>query len=250
MADKMRIRIIKPGLSSTVQDLGRTGFLSQAVPVSGAMDTYSARIANKCLGNEDEAAVIEFTLSGAEFTADTDLLIAFAGGGSVPQTAGRDLPLNRPLYIPAGTQIRLGNGDNGSRIYLAVAGGWDVPVVLGSRSTFLTAGFGGLEGRALQPGDVLQNGSLSALAEKILASLKNEEMNYARWSLLPGRLPESNGSDIRIIPGPEFNWFDHRSIIYILTKSFTISNKNNRMGYQLEGTSCCAVSVPNCCLPP
>lgn len=231
----MQIRIIKPGLLTTVQDLGRWNYLSQAVPVSGAMDTYSARMANKCVGNDDHAAILEFNLHGAEFIADNNLLIAFSGGGSAPEINGQALPLNRPLFIPAGVHIRMGNSDKGSRMYLAIAGGWNVPVVLGSLSTYVTAGFGGLDGRALKPGDVLQNEAVSALSQKILDALKGNQVNYARWSVLAGGLPDNDYSDIRIIPGREFGWFDHRSIIDILTESFTISNKSNRMGYHLEG---------------
>lgn len=103
----MRIQIIKPGLLSTIQDLGRSQHRSQAVPVSGAMDTLSARIANKAVGNNDDAAVIEFTFADAEFKAQTAILIAYAGDGATLFCNAKVLPPERPIFIPAGTVVQL-----------------------------------------------------------------------------------------------------------------------------------------------
>lgn len=231
----MQIRIIKPGLLSTIQDLGRHHYLSQAVPVSGAMDLLSARLANIAVGNPENAAVIEFTYSGAEFIAETDLLIAFAGDGAVLKTNYRVLPSDRPLFIPAGMIISLAN-NSGSRTYLAVAGGWDVPEVLGSRSTYVTAGFGGLNGRALQSGDMLNSiEPMSDLTQKIIDRLKDPNVNYFKWSLARNSFLPANKKNIRVVPGPEFGWFTGLSLVEFLSAPFTLNMRSNRMGYHLDG---------------
>jgi antagonist of KipI len=180
----MQIRILKPGLMSTIQDMGRYQYLSQAVPVSGAMDRLSACMANKALGNGDNAAVVEFTYADAAFIAETDLLISYAGDGAVLTSEEHQLPAGRPLFILSGTIIKLINAPSGSRIYLAVAGGWDVPEILGSKSTYLAAGFGGLDGRVLQQGDILKNEQrLTDGTKKIWESLKGDKVSYPGWSI-------------------------------------------------------------------
>jgi antagonist of KipI len=221
---------------STIQDRGRYQYLSQGVPVSGAMDTLSARIANKVLGNGDDTAVIEFTYADAEFIAESDLLIAYAGEGAILVAGEQNLPAGRPLAIPAGTTIKLTNNPSGSRTYLAVAGGWDVPEILGSKSTFLTAGFGGLDGRALKKGDVLKNDErLSIGTQKILKSLRNDQVSYPEWSIPRQNFLPVDRKTIRVVPGNEFGWFDDRSIAGFLSAPYTIGRQSNRMGYHLEG---------------
>jgi len=232
----MRITIVKPGLLSTVQDLGRYHYLPQAVPISGAMDTLSARIANKAVGNPDDAAVIEFTQAGAEFTADTDLLIAYAGGGAILSANDQKLPAGRPCFIPAGTLVKLINDEAGIRTYIAVAAGWDVPEVLGSRSTFLTAGFGGLQGRPLKAGDVLSGcKTLSVINNRILNRLKGDKIQYANWSIERRAFFEATDKIIRVIPGHELGWFTGSSIAGFLSTPYAIAQRSNRMGYHLEG---------------
>jgi antagonist of KipI len=234
--NNMQIQIIKSGLLSTVQDFGRRMYLSQAVPVSGAMDTLSARVANKVLGNNDGDAVIEFTYADAEFKADTELLIAYAGDGAILMVGSQKLSAERPIYIPQGTTIKLANNKIGSRTCLAVAGGFDVPEVLGSRSTFITAGFGGLDGRSLKAGDVLVNTpQLSIITQKILTSLKGDELKYTIWSLPRQLLLPADRKIIRVIPAHEFNWFNGQAIVDFLSEPYTVGSNSNRMGYHLEG---------------
>ncbi len=156
----MQVRIVKPGLQTTIQDLGRNQYLPDAVPLSGAMDSLAARIANLAVGNECDAAVIEFTYANAAFYAESDSLIAWSGDGAFFTADDVLLPADRPVFIPQGTLIELKNSLYGSRSYMAIAGGWRVPVQLGSRSTYLSAGLGGFKGRALQSGStsyVLKN---------------------------------------------------------------------------------------------
>jgi antagonist of KipI len=233
---QMWVQVIKAGLLSTVQDIGRTAGLPMAVPVSGVMDAYSARIANKAVGNSGEDAVIEFTYGGAVLKAETDILIAYAGDGAYLQIDKQTLSPSKPMFIPAGGIINLVNKPGGCRTYLAVTGGWDVPDVLGSKSTCLVAGFGGFEGRALQPGDVLfTSGNLSALSQKILNSLKGTVVNCPKWQI-PGRgASSSEGKIIRVIRGHESGWFDEQSVGSFFAEPYRLSLKSNRMGYHLEG---------------
>jgi antagonist of KipI len=230
----MKIRITKPGLLSTVQDMGRYGYLHMAVPVSGAMDTVSARMANICIGNDASDAVIEFTYGDAEFETETSVLIALAGYGATLSVSAHPVPVNKPVFLPAGVRVTLSTGNRGCRSYLAVAGGWDVPGVLGSRSTFLTAGFGGFEGRKLAVNDVLSsNDPLPATAQKILEELSGTDINCTKWSIPQTDLPKIK--TVRVIPAREFTWFNGLSITNFLTEPYTLSLKSSRMGYHLNG---------------
>jgi antagonist of KipI len=233
----MRIKIKKPGLLSTIQDEGRIKFLAQAVPISGALDQLSSRIANKLLGNADNDAVIEFTYGGIKFIAETDCLIALVGHGAFFKTNDIKTPLNRPVFIPQGTQVSIENNTNGSHSYLAVAGGWNVPEVLGSKSTFLTASFGGFEGRQLQENDeLISNQQTSLTTQIILNQLKGENINYTKWSVPPKQFLTNTTSTIRIILGREFDWFDESAIADFLTKPYQLTANCNRMGYHLKGS--------------
>lgn len=223
---------------STIQDMGRRLYLSQAVPVSGPMDMLSAIIANKAIGNDDNAAVIEFTYANAEFEAETDILIACAGDGAVLKYGKKDIPAERPVFIPAGTAVKLTNNIAGSRTYLSVAGGWDVPEVLASRSTYLTAAFGGLQGRALRAGDVLNSvHELNSIAQGILNRLQGNAVSYTHWAIARQLLLPVNRKIIRVVPGREFNWFNGRSVIDFSATPYTLSLRSNRMGYHLEGAT-------------
>lgn len=234
----MRIRIIKPGLLSTVQDLGRWGYLSQAVPVSGAMDTLSARVANIALGNDENAAVIEFTYANAEFITETDLLIAYAGDGAVLSLDIGTIPSDRPVFIPAGTNVKLGNNKVGGRTYLAVAGGWDVPEVLGSRSTFITAGIGGVQGRVLRAGDVLSSVKpVTETTEKMWEVLQTNSPNYTDWGIARWLFLSCDKKTIRVVRANESNWFEERSLNDFFTQPYTLALRSNRMGYHLEGST-------------
>lgn len=234
----MRIRILKPGILSTIQDMGRQLYRTQAVPVSGVMDTLSARIANKVLDNSDDAAVIEFTYANAAFKAESDILIAYAGDSAILQAGTQVIPAERPVFIPAGTQIQLTSNQAGARTYLAVAGGWQVPEVLGSHSTYLLAAFGGLQGRALQAGDVLCNTKhVTGTTKHIWNSLQGLIIRYAGWSLSRYMFLPANRKTIRVVPAQEFTWFNSQSVINFLSASYTLNVQSNRMGYRLEGAA-------------
>lgn len=232
----MRIRIIKPGILSTIQDLGRNLYRSQAVPVSGAMDSLSARVANMAIGNEDNAAVIEFTYADAEFITETDTLIAYAGDGATLQAGDMVIPPEKPVFVPADTSVKLVNNPAGSRTYLAIAGGFDVPEVLGSRSTFITASLGGFEGRNLNAGDVLSNiETLIPTTASIFYRLKGETITYPTWGIARRMFLPADTKRIRVIPAHEFSWFHGLAIVDFLSMPYNLSMNSNRMGYRLDG---------------
>lgn len=233
----MQIRITKPGLLSTIQDMGRKQYLSQAVPVSGAMDMLSARIANKAVGNDDNAAVIEFTYAAAEFVAETDILIAYAGDGALLKTDQQSIPAERPVFIAAHTVIRFINNPAGSRTYVAIAGGFNVAEVLGSRSTYITAAIGGLNGRALQTDDELNSyDTITPVTAHIINQLKSHTVNSANWNLAGQSMLPVDRKTIRVIPAKEFTWFEALSILDFLSNPYKLSLRSNRMGYHLEGS--------------
>lgn len=232
----MRIKIVKPGVLTTVQDLGRHLHLSQAVPVSGAMDTLSARVANIAVGNQPSAAVLEFTYANAEFKTETDVLIACSGEGSHLIVRNTIIPVNKPVFVPANTIVSLTHNALGSCTYLAVAGGWDVPDVLGSKSTCLLARIGGLDGRQLKAGDILDNNNeMESVSQSILNSLKGNPIRYPQWSIPKHRLLPADKKQIRVVPAREFNWFDGASVTGFLSEPYILSLNSNRMGYHLDG---------------
>ena len=149
------LKIIQPGMLSTIQDRGRYGYQRFGMPTAGAMDTFALRAANALLGNDDNAACIEATVLGPRIELLSDTRIAITGANVAPRLDGEPIPMWQA--VPAGKGGRLefrGPGD-GMRAYLGVAGGIDVPLVMGSRATYMKAAIGGIDGRPLRAGDIL-----------------------------------------------------------------------------------------------
>ena len=136
----MNIAVIKPGMLTTVQDLGRWGFQAQGVPVAGPMDPVSHRLANALVGNGRDAALLEVTLLGPELEFDDERLVAIAGADFELSLDERPVPSHAPFIVSAGSRLRFGARQVGARAYLAVSGGIAVPPVLGSRSTHVLSG--------------------------------------------------------------------------------------------------------------
>ncbi|AIQ12546.1 5-oxoprolinase subunit C family protein [Paenibacillus durus] len=232
----MSIRIHKPGLLTTVQDLGRTGYGKYGVIVSGAMDRTAHRIANWIAGNDDSAAALEITLSGFVAEFDQDHWIAITGGHMSPVIDGRDVPMWRPVFVRRGSRLIFKRPVSGCRAYLAVSGGLDVPVVMGSRSTYLRAGIGGFEGRALRAGDELPVGQGRLRA---LAALTGDDSFYAvswtvPWSVIPAY---SSNPEIRFIRGRQWEDFTLHSRQAFAESSYKVTPHSDRMGYRLAGPS-------------
>lgn len=209
------IQIGRAGMFTTVQDLGRAGWRAEGVPLSGAADAFALRVANLLVGNPEGAAGFEITLVGPELYFPRDAIIALGGAEF------EGLPSWRPRRVVAGTTLRLGAARSGVRGLLAVAGGLDVRPVLGSRSTYVRAGFGGLQGRVLRDHDVVPVGRASR-------TLRGSW--YVDRRLLPAY---SEAPCVRIVRGAQWNDFTPGS----LDAPFTVSRQSDRMGLCLDGAA-------------
>lgn len=206
----MTIEVVEAGLLTSVQDaVGRPAARRFGVPAGGALDSFSARLANRLVGNPDAAALLEATLHGPTLRFDRSTLIAISGADLGATLDGRPL---QPGTARRGTDLRFGEPHFGARAYLAVAGGVAVPVVLGSRSTDLRSGFGGFEGRALRTGDVLQHGAAMGTGGRLI-------------------LTPPTGV-IRVLPGPHGT---DEALDQLCGNAWTVSVRADRMGYRLDG---------------
>jgi antagonist of KipI len=210
----MEIRVIRGGPLTTVQDAGRPGHRAEGLPAGGAADLFALRLANLLVGNPDDAAVLECTLAGPtlEFAEDTTIAIGGAEFAGVPSW--------QPIVVHAGGRLALGPCHRGCRGYVAIAGGIDVPVVLGSRSTHLRAHLGGHEGRALRDGDVLPAG-----AWVLPHAVKH-------WRIDPHVLPAYSADPVlRVLRGAQWDDFDAGC----LAGEFAVTPVSDRMGIRLAG---------------
>lgn len=220
----MGMKVIKAGMLTTIQDLGRIGYRKDGVIESGAMDKDALLMGNLLLGNEENEAGLECTLSGPSLLFENEALIAITGADLSAEIDGVAVDRWRPILVAKGAILSFGEALAGCRAYLTVQGGFDIPQVLGSHSTYLRAGFGGFEGRALKKGDQIAfNQEIPVLPERL------------NWSLSPGMYTSLNPEVIRVIKGPEFELFQEKSIADLLIEAYRISNSADRMGYQLEG---------------
>lgn len=236
----MNIRVLAPGLLTTVQDLGRMGYQHLGVPVSGAMDPFALRVANLLVGNDTGNAALEITLAGPTLRFDTeDALLALAGADLGALLDDRwPVPPWRPVRARCGTTLSFRGGESGCRAYLAVAGGLAVPPVLGSRSTFVRAALGGVEGRALRAGDVLPLGAPPPLSQRIAARIRHGDAPAAvtRWGAAHSFRPAySAAPTVRLLAGSHTNLLtpDARALLH--EAEFTVSPRSDRMGYRLAG---------------
>jgi antagonist of KipI len=215
------LQVIKPGLLTTVQDLGRYGHQASGVPVAGPMDSFSHRLANQLLGNAADAATLEITLIGPELVVDADTTIAVAGAQFEMTCDDRPAPIGASFAVRAGQRLKFGRILQGARAYLAVAGGVQTPPVLGSRATHLVSRIGGFQGRALAAGDRVPIPAPAAWCPPRKA---------------PGlTLPTKGRALLRVVPGPQDHWFEHDALKTMSGVSFRISPSSNRMGYRLQG---------------
>lgn len=214
-------KVIDPGPLTNIQDLGRIGYKQFGVPRSGALDNFACRAANLLTGAPEEAAVLEITFMGPKLEALADLVIALTGADMPLLINGRPAPGWTGLAVKAGDMIQIKPARRGLRGYLAAGPGFDVPTVMGSRSTYLGGGLGGFEGRALIRGDVL------ALADGTPARPGRE--------IGPDLRPElSSQITLRAIPGPQDDYFGS-DLNNFFRAEFQVSAKADRMGYRLAG---------------
>ena len=214
-------RVISPGSFTTVQDLGRFGFVDRGVPPSGALDLFAARIANLLVGNATDAAVLEATWAGPTLEALGEADVALTGADMV-MTVNRELVSGwQSLRVKRGDVLRIGQARSGCRACLAVTGGIDVPVVMGSRATCVKAKIGGLEGRPLKKDD-----RLSRLPGKTLAEVRRLSGDFIPKYPLD--------IDLRAIEGPQDEAFAS-GLETFFSSVYEVTPEADRMGYRLQG---------------
>ncbi|MHC2991133.1 KipI antagonist [Pontibacter sp. HJ8] len=261
----MSLEIRKPGLLTTIQDRGRYGYQKDGIIVSGAMDTFALRAANLLAGNARHQAALEITLAGPVIRFHEDHIIALTGADLSPLINGKPVKMWRPVLVKQGSILAFGERKSYCRAYLAVSGGFAIPEVMGSYATYLRAGIGGLEGRALQAGDRIPctgptREGLSLLKEAATAT-DTQTFAYTRWTPDPQLYPDYKTSPvIRAIRGPEYERFTETSRAQIWSERFQVSSRSDRMGYRLQGVSVslaeqtelisCAVTFGTVQVPP
>ena len=218
----MAIKVLKPGLATTVQDAGREGYYNVGIPLSGALDQYSFRAANLLVANDEKAAVLECTLMGPELEFERDAVIAVTGAEMAPKLNGSLAPRNEAIAIKSGTVVSFDFMRVGARAYIAVAGGIDVPAILGSRSTYGLGAFGGFQGRKLQPGDVVKVGTPTGTAK-------------------PGKrvpdglaMPLAKELELRVVPGLYFHRITDESARTFFEDTWAVAPEADRIGYRYK----------------
>ena len=229
----MSMIVLKPGMLSTFQDLGRFGQQHLGVSVAGAMDQRAHRLANVLVGNDPALATLEITLTGPTLRFTKPCCLALCGADLGATLNGQPLVLNRPIVVRAKDELSFGVRQHGTRAYLAVHGGFALEPVLGSTSTYLRSAMGGWHGRALRRDDEIP----------LLRPLKNkglEDLAMDLWSLkiyLPAALSEPRQTFVRLIKGQQWDEFTPESCVALLTEPYRISPDSERMGYRLQGAS-------------
>ena len=221
----MNIRVIAPGLMTTVQDRGRWGWQSRGVPVAGPMDPYSHRMANALVGNDAGLATLEATLLGPELAFDDERIVAVAGASFELTLDSRPAPMGAPFAAAAGSRLTFGRRILGARAYVAVSGGIDVPPTLGSRATHVTSGMGGLDGRALRAGDRLPLGKME---RKSLPGASQETPD-------PFGAAAEGVATVRVLPGPQLDAFVTGTLDILQSAAYRVGSQSDRMGFRLEG---------------
>ena len=219
----MGIRILKGGMLTTVQDLGRTGYQSQGFSVAGVMDVRSFKIANLLLDNPENEAVLEFTLIGPtlEFTSAT--IIAITGGDFTPTINGEPAPMYTAIYMNKGDVLKFGSARTGSRGYIAFSSYLDIPVVMGSRCTNMKSRIGGFKGRKLQAGDYI-GFRIKRRYLPFFLSRKLEPDNF-----------DQDQTKVRVVMGPQDSRFSKQGIETFLTSEYTVTSDFYRIVCRLEG---------------
>jgi biotin-dependent carboxylase-like uncharacterized protein len=216
------IEVVKPGLATSIQDTGRQGYYCVGIPPSGALDQFSLRAANLLVGNGEDAAALECTLLGPQLLFHGEALIAVTGAEMTPKIDGVAQACNLALRIKSGSTLSFDHVKAGARACLAIAGGIDVPLVLGSRSTYTLGAIGGLEGRRLQKGDCLKIG------------------HHDRWGVegreLPVglRTPLAKEIELRVLPGLYHHRLTEESARTFFDDTWVVAPEADRIGYRYK----------------
>jgi KipI family sensor histidine kinase inhibitor len=215
------VEVVRPGALTTIQDLGRPGWQRFGVPRGGAVDQQAARIANLLVGNSENAPVLEGALTGPELWFHQDTWVAVTGA------AVRGVPGWRPLLIGAGERLRLAELTQGARVYVAVAGGFQVPRILGGAGTMLRAKVGGFHGRSLAVGDQLMIGVPERIGK---GTARNWAVAREFWT------PGGREITVRFVRGRQWTWFDEAGRATFKREAFRVTMQSDRMGLRLGGS--------------
>jgi len=219
-------RVRRAGLLTTVQDTGRWGYQSRGVSVAGPMDLYSHRLANAIVGNDAGAAALEVTLTGPHLEFVDERVVVVAGA------TFEDIPAAAPIRVSPAHPLVFGARIRGARAYVAISGGIDVPVVLGSRATHLPSSMGGLDGRALKSGDELSLGPAGPESTRRSPPEGGHSQRSAQMHLGAG---PSSSVTLRIVPGPQAERFAPDALDVLTSTPYRIESNSNRVGYRLAG---------------
>lgn len=227
------IEVLEPGTYTTVQDYpGRTGYWDVGVPPSGPMDDYAFRMGNRIVGNPSEAAGVECTLHGPTLRFHSDAVVALTGAETAATLDGEAVAMWSPVNVRAGQVLTVGRASNGCRTYIAVRNGLDVPVYLGSRSTFVLGQFGGHAGRTLRIGDVLR------ISDPALAGCTTPALTEPPRSVPPEMIPRyANEWEIGVLYGPHGapDYFTLEAMDAFFASDWQVHYNSNRLGVRLIG---------------
>ena len=219
------LEVVEPGIFTTIQDLGRKGYFASGIPPSGAMDRFALRMGNLLVKNPIDEAGIEMTAIGMKARVLKETIIALTGAEFSAKLNGDSLPLWQAVYLKEGDFLSIEKPRRGWRGYLCVAGGIDVPPVLGSKSTYTLGGLGGIRGRTLKKGDLIPAG----IPRSSLDKLKKRKV---KESVLPEAGSEK---ELRVVLGPQDDHVKEESIEVFLNTPYQVSIRSNRVGYRFEG---------------
>ena len=217
----MAVKVISPGLSTSVQDLGRPGHYHVGIPESGGMDRFATRIANLLVGNEPGAALLEATFMGPELEFTQSATVAVTGGELPPKVNGDERPTWESFEVKAGDRLSFGFLKGGARGYIAISGGIDVPVVLGSRSTYILGALGGYQGRTLKAGDELAIGEGAGKAGRSLPRTCAASRSFP--------------SELRMLPGLYWHRITEVAGKRFFEETWKVAPEADRIGYRFKG---------------
>jgi biotin-dependent carboxylase-like uncharacterized protein len=218
------IAVIDGGLLTTVQDLGRFGYQQYGVPVSGAMDGWAFRAANRLAGNDENAAALEITLVGPVLRFDGAGMVALTGADLGALLDGRPLAVWQSSAVQHGSTLAFSGARDGFRAYLAVRGGIDVPAVLGSRSTLVNARLGGFQGRALAAGDRVPVGGGTGVSPAVCRRVPDD--------VVP---TYGHAHAVRVVMGPQDDAFTDEGVERFLSGTYTMAPQSDRVGCRFVG---------------
>jgi len=240
----MKLFVRSAGFLVSVQDLGRPGYRQSGISIGGALNLHALRVANALVGNDDLFAGLEATLGNLRLRFDDRRVVAWCGGEFTVRIGNDNLPPGHAGVVAEGEELTMAAPNAGARAWLAISGGIDVPLVLGSRSTDLRGQFGGYEGRALRDGDVIPLGTTSRLKERRFTNRRTDKSGdfeiaapwISEWSAPTTWTATTRGDRVlRIVRGANWDRFTSEAQMSLLTTPFTVMPDSDRMAARLEG---------------